>query len=53
MSTVLEAEGWVRAWQGTKLEALYSQILFGRVLSNSSTEWGERFVHKCAKSVLA
>ena len=26
VSTVLEAEGWVRAWHGTQLEALYSQI---------------------------
>ena len=53
VTPTLEAEGWVRAWHGTKLEALYSQILFGRVFSNSSTEWGERFVHKCARSVLA
>ena len=26
VSTALESEGWVRAWHGTKLEALYSQI---------------------------
>ena len=28
-ATVLEEEGWARAWHGTKLEALYSQIMFG------------------------
>ena len=29
VSAALETEGWVRAWHGTKLEALYSQIFFG------------------------
>ena len=39
----LESEGWVRAWHGTKLEALYSQIYFGRLFSSSSVQQGERF----------
>ena len=43
VSTVLEAEGWVRAWHGTKLEALYSQIFFGRLFYSSNTEARERF----------
>ena len=44
VSAALETEGWVRAWHGTKLEALYSQICFGRLFSNNSAELGERFV---------
>ena len=39
----LESEGWVRAWHGTKLEALSSQIYFGRLFSSSSAQQGERF----------
>jgi hypothetical protein len=33
----------VRAWHGTKLEALYSQIYFGRLVSSTSAQLGERF----------
>ena len=43
MIDALESEGWVRAWHGTKLEALYSQIYFGRLFSSSSVQQGERF----------
>ena len=43
VSTALEAEGWVRAWHGTKLEAFYSQTYFGSLFSSSSAELGERF----------
>ena len=39
----LESEGWVRAWHGTKLEALYSQTNFGRLFSSSIVRQGERF----------
>ena len=42
VAAVLEAEGWVRAWHGTKLEALYSHIFFGRLFSSSSSESSER-----------
>ena len=39
----LEMEGWARAWHGAKLEALHSQIYFGRLFSSSSAQQGERF----------
>ena len=38
-----QMEGWARAWHGTKLEALCSQIYFGRLFSSSSAQLGERF----------
>ena len=39
----LESEGWVRAWHGTKLEALYSQFFFGRLFSSTNVQHGKRF----------
>ena len=43
VATALEEEGWVLAWHGTKLEALYSQIMFGRLFASSAWGAGERF----------
>ena len=37
------AEGWERAWHGTKIEALYCQAFLGHLLPSQDESRGERF----------
>ena len=41
--TALSDSGWVRAWHGTKLEALHCIIHSGHLFESRHTECGERF----------
>ena len=36
------SEDWTRAWHGTKMEALYSIMFFGRLFESRQTHKGER-----------
>ena len=40
---LLQYQGWVRAWHGTKLEALYCTMCEGALRPSSSEDKGERF----------
>ena len=44
MAAALESKGWVPAWHGTKLEALYAIAYHGILLENADEAQGERFL---------
>eukprot|EP00929_Paragymnodinium_shiwhaense_P026116 TRINITY_DN15595_c0_g1_i4.p1 TRINITY_DN15595_c0_g1~~TRINITY_DN15595_c0_g1_i4.p1 ORF type:complete len:1560 (+),score=426.06 TRINITY_DN15595_c0_g1_i4:126-4805(+) len=49
-STALEKKfcsGWVRAWHGCKLEALYSILVSGYLWASGDEERGDRFFTEC------
>ena len=41
-----EAAGWVRAWHGCKLEALYSILYHGGFVESRDRGQGERLLHR-------
>ena len=46
-------EGWQRAWHGAKVEALYNNAYFGRLLESKSASRGEKVSAGRAQCILA